>query len=88
MKLTFSNDAWEDYQYWQGADKKILKRINALIKETMRDPNGRGAKAEKLKGDLSGWCSKRINKEHRMVYRIRGSGANQTLEVASLRYHY
>ncbi|WP_435659684.1 Txe/YoeB family addiction module toxin [Leisingera caerulea] len=88
MKLTFSNDAWEDYEYWQGADKKILKRINDLIKETMRDPNGRGAKAERLKGHLSGWCSKRINKEHRMVYRIRGSDADQTLEIAALRYHY
>jgi toxin YoeB len=86
--VTFSSNGWDDYQYWLAADQKILDRVNSIIRETMRDPTGRSHKAEKLKGDLSGFSSKRINREHRMVYRLRGSGADQVLEILQLRFHY
>jgi len=86
--VTFSSNGWDDYQHWLAADQKILDRVNSIIQETMRDPTGRSHKAEKLKGDLSGFSSKRINREHRMVYRVRGSGADQVLEILQLRFHY
>lgn len=88
MKVTFSSNGWDDYQHWINADRKTLARVNDIIRETMRDPTGRSHKAEKLKGDLSGFSSKRINREHRMVYRVRGSGADQVLEILQLRFHY
>jgi len=69
-------------------DKKALKRINELIKQTERSPFEGLGKPEPLKGDLSGWWSRRISREHRMVYRIMGSGIQQSLEIAQLRFHY
>ena len=69
-------------------DKKALKRINELIKQTERSPFEGLGKPEPLKGDLSGWWSRRISREHRMVYRIAGSGIQQSLEIAQLRFHY
>ena len=84
MKLIFSEDAWDDYLYWQKEDKKILKRINDLIKDTKMNPGKKGiGKPEILKGFL-GYCSKRIDKEHRMVYKV----TDETLFIAQLRYHY
>ena len=69
MKFPWSNTAWNDYLYWQKTDKKKLKRINILIKDTLRDPfEGIGA-PEALKHDLKGFWSRRIDKEHRLVYR-------------------
>lgn len=84
MKLTFSDQAWEDYLYWQQTDKKIARRINDLIKETKHDPFGGTGKPEPLKHALAGFRSKRINEEHRMVYR----STETALEIAQLRYHY
>ena len=84
MKLIFAERAWEDYLYWQKADKKILERINTLIKEIMRQPfNGIG-KPEALKHGLAGYWSRRINDEHRMVYKI----VEGSLWIAQLRFHY
>ncbi len=84
MKLIFSEDAWEDYLYWQKTDKKILKRINDLIKDIKRNPGKKGiGKPEILKG-LSGYCSRRINKEHRMIYKV----TEEALCIAQIRYHY
>jgi len=84
MKLIFSEDAWDDYLYWQKTDKKILKRINDLIKDTKRNPGKKGiGKPEILKG-LLGYCSRRIDKEHRMIYKI----TDEALLIAQLRYHY
>ena len=88
MKLVFSSAAWEDYVAWQGEDRKTLERINALIKESLRDPFRGTGKPEPLGGNLSGWWSRRINREHRLVYRVTGSGETQALEVAQCRYHY
>ena len=84
MKLIFSEQAWEDYLFWQKTDKKILNRVNLLIKDTKREPfNGIG-KPEPLKHALSGYWSRRINDEHRLVYKV----DQDSLLIAQLRYHY
>jgi toxin YoeB len=88
MKIVFSPEAWEDYQYWQTADDVILKRINLLIKDSLRTPFGGLGKPEALKANLQGFWSRRIDREHRLVYRVQGSGAAQTLEIIQCRYHY
>lgn len=84
MKLVFSSNSWEDYQYWVKSDKKVLKRINLLIKEIIRDPFEGIGKPEALKHGLSGFWSRRINEEHRIVYRVDGD----YLHIIQLRYHY
>ena len=88
MKLVFWPTAWEDYLHWQAEDAKMLARLNALFKESMRDPFRGIGKPEPLGGNLSGWWSRRINQEHRLVYRVTGKGEGQALEVAQCRYHY
>ena len=72
MKLTFSTKAWEQYIYWQTTDNKILKRINLLIKDIQRTPQEGIGKPEPLKHGLSGYWSRRINDEHRIVYKHQG----------------
>jgi len=84
MKLVFSSQAWEDCLYWQSHDRKILKRINALIEEAVRDPFGGMGKPEPLKHVLAGYGSRRITSEHRFVYKPTEDG----LLIAQLRYHY
>ena len=84
MKLVFSEHAWEDYLYWQRTDRKILQRINALIKEIQRAPSEGVGKPEPLKHGLSGYWSRRINEEHRIVYKVE----EDSLFLAQLRYHY
>jgi toxin YoeB len=84
MKLTFSTKAWEQYLYWQTTDKKILKRINLLIKDIQRTPQEGIGKPESLKHGLSGYWSRRINDEHRIVYKHH----DNTILIAHLRYHY
>ena len=90
MLLLFSDDAWNDYTFWQSHSDggKILERVNELIKAVRRDPFRGIGKPEPLKGDMSGWGSRRITDDHRMVYRVVGSGIAQQLEIAQLRYHY
>ena len=88
MKLVFSSRAWDDYLAWQGDDRRGLDRVNALIKEAMRDPFRGTGKPEPLSGNLSGWWSRRINREHRLVYRVSGKDDAQALEIAQCRYHY
>lgn len=88
MRLTFSDRAWNQYLHWQGDDRRGLERVNALIKECQRDPFRGTGKPEPLGGNLTGWWSRRINREHRLVYRVSGSGDAQTLEIAQCRYHY
>ena len=84
MKLTWSTSAWDDYLYWQKADKKLVKRINELIKNCIRTPFDGIGKPEALKGDLQGYWSRRITSEHRLVYKYE---KNQLL-IAACRYHY
>jgi toxin YoeB len=88
VKLVFWPTGWADYLHWQSEDPKALDRLNGLIKECMRDPFRGTGKPEPLGGNLSGWWSRRINREHRLVYRVSGSGEAQALEVAQCRYHY
>jgi toxin YoeB len=84
VKLIFAEQAWEDYLYWQKTDKKLVNRINTLIKDIMRDPFDGIGKPEPLKHALSGYWSRRINDEHRIVYKFDG----EALLIAQLRYHY
>ena len=84
MKLIFSSKAWGDYLYWQVTDKKLLKRINLLIKDIKRSPYDGIGKPEPLKHGLAGYWSRRINDEHRIVYKYQ---SNEIL-IAQLRYHY
>ncbi len=84
MKLIFSDEAWDDYLYWQKQDRKMVERINKLIQEVKREPFSGIGKPEPLKHALAGFWSRRITDEHRMVYRIEGD----LLQLAQLRYHY
>ena len=88
MKVAFTAIAWDDYLYWSGNDQDLLARINDLIEDARRHPFTGLGKPEPLKGKIAGWWSRRINREHRLVYRIRGAGGEQTLEIAQCRYHY
>jgi toxin YoeB len=84
MKITFSKNAWEDYTSWQSEDRRMLKKINDLIKDIQRTPYEGMGKPEPLKYDLSGLWSRRIDREHRLVYQ-----ANETeILIYSCRYHY
>ncbi len=84
MKLIFSENAWQDYLYWQKTDKKKLKRINNLIQDIQRNKYEGIGKPESLRHNLSGFWSRRINNEHRIVYKIE----NNAILIAQLRYHY
>ena len=84
MKKIWFEEAWEDYLYWQSQDKKTLKRINALLKDTERSPFEGIGKPESLKGELSGFWSRRIDETNRFVYRVE----NGVLEILSCRGHY
>ncbi len=84
MKLIFAEKAWEDYLYWQKTDKKMVSRIHALIKDIQREAFKGIGKPEPLKHALSGYWSRRINAEHRIVYKI----ADGSILIAQLRYHY
>ncbi len=84
MKLTFSSKAWESYLYWQATDKKMLKRINTVIKDIQRSPYSGIGKPEALKHGLAGYWSRRLNDEHRIVYKYQ----DEMLLIAQLRYHY
>ncbi len=84
MRLIFAANAWEDYLYWQKSDRKVLNRINALIKAIQRQPFEGIGKPEPLKHGLSGYWSRRITDEHRMVYKVEGDA----ILIAQLRYHY
>lgn len=88
MIITFRSAAWDDYVAWQAEDPKVLERINLLIEECRRDPFRGTGKPEPLRQNLTGWWSRRITGEHRLVYRVRGAGDAQALEVVSCRYHY
>ena len=84
MKLLFTERAWNEYLYWQAQDEKILERLNTLIREASRTPFLGIGKPEPLRGDLSGWWSRRITQEHRLVYRAQDG----VLQIAQCRYHY
>lgn len=84
MNLTWTPHAWEEYIYWQETDKKVVRRINELLKECLRTPFDGKGKPEPLKGALSGFWSRRITDEHRLVYKVN----NTEIVVVQCRNHY
>lgn len=84
MKLIFAERAWEDYLYWQSADKQILNRINTLIKDIQRNPFEGIGDPEPLKYNWSGFWSRRITKEHRLIYAVE----KNSILIAQCRFHY
>ncbi len=88
MKIVFWSTAWDDYLHWQENDPKLLEKVNGLLEECRRHPFKGTGKPEPLGGNLAGWWSRRIDREHRLVYRVSGKGEAQALEVAQCRYHY
>ncbi len=88
MKLLWSDDAWADYLHWQAEDPKVLGAINDLIRDIRRTPFRGIGKPEPLRHGLQGFWSRRITREHRLVYRVSGSGPDQAIEIIQCRYHY
>ena len=84
MVLTFSENAWEDYLYWQKIDKKIVKKIHKLIKEIQRTPFDGTGKPEPLRYDLAGYWSRRIDLEHRLIYQV----VDNEILIYACRFHY
>ena len=84
MRIVFDQDAWEDYQHWAQKDRGMLKRLNLLIDDCIHSPFSGIGKPEPLRDDYSGWWSRRIDEEHRLVYRADGDD----LVIAQCRYHY
>jgi toxin YoeB len=84
MNIVFLIPAWEDYLYWQQHDKVLLKKVNTVIKEIQQSPFDGSGKPEPLKHDLSGWWSRRLSLEHRIVYKVE----DNAVTVLQCRYHY
>lgn len=83
-RIAWTIAAWEDYQYWQGEDRKTLRRINALIRDCLREPFGGIGKPEPLRANLAGYWSRRIDHTHRLVYAV----DDGQLVIIACRYHY
>lgn len=88
MRLSFTRRGWDDYLFWQAEDPRMLGRINALIQDTLRSPFRGIGKPEPLRDNWSGWWSRRIDGEHRLVYRVHGKADEQHLEIGQCRFHY
>lgn len=84
MKYIFVDESWEDYLYWQKTDKKMVKRINELLKDISRTPFASLGKPEPLKYKYKGWWSRKINGEHRLIYRVK----DDEILIAKCRFHY
>ena len=84
MRIVFASQAWEDCLHWQRTDRKMLKRVNDLIKEITRTPFEGAGKPEPLRHALAGYWSRRIDEEHRLVYKVEGD----SVFIAQARYHY
>ena len=84
MNLTFTNDSWSEYEYWQKTDKQVLKKVNQLLKDVKRDPFDGLGKPEALKHEFSGCWSRRITDEHRLVYEV----TDYSIVIISCRFHY
>ena len=88
MIVSFTPNGWANYLYWIGTDLDVLEKINGLIEEIARNPFQGTGKPEPLSGNLSGYWSRRITGEHRLVYRVNGTKPNQTLTIVQVRFHY
>jgi toxin YoeB len=88
VKIVFLPRAWEQYLHWVSHDPKMLDRLNALIQDARRSPFRGIGKPEPLRDSLAGWWSRRMDGEHRLVYRVAGKGGDQVLEIMQCRFHY
>jgi len=88
MIISFTSTGWEDYLFWQENDPATLYKINELIRDTKRDPFRGIGKPEPLSGNLKGWWSRRVSREHRLVYKVEGGKPNQSLIIIQARFHY
>lgn len=88
MKIHWTEQGWSDYLHWQGADAKIVERVNELLREVRRHPFTGLGKPEPLRNEMAGWWSRRITQEDRLIYRVTGKGETQAIEIAACRYHY
>jgi toxin YoeB len=88
MRIAFTSEGWEDYQYWQENNLENLEKVNKLIKEILKEPFKGTGKPEPLRGNLSGYWSRRITGEHRLVYRVEGNKSSQILIIIQARFHY
>ena len=88
MNVVLFDQGWADLQHWIANDREMLARLTALIEQCKRDPFRGIGKPEPLKNDLRGWWSRRIDQEHRLVYRVTGKDAEQRLEIMQCRFHY
>lgn len=88
MKLVFEPTAWADYRHWQSSDPRMAVRLNDLIADTLRSPFRGIGKPEPLRENWAGFWSRRIDGEHRLIYRVAGKGEDQRVEIARCRHHY
>jgi toxin YoeB len=88
VNVGFTPNGWADYTFWIDTDRGVLRAVNRLIRDITRDPFAGLGKPEPLKGDLSGWWSRRITQEHRLVYRVQGEEPAQIVVIAQCRHHY
>jgi toxin YoeB len=88
LKVIFSSQSWDEYVAWQAENPKLAARLNGLIYNTTRDPLRGIGKPEPLRENWKGWWSRRIDDEHRLIYRVTGAGDDQRLEIAQCRYQY
>ena len=88
MKVAFSSRSWDDFRWHHGRNPKLFDRLLALIEDVRRSPFRGIGKPEPLREEWSGWWSRRLDDEHRFVYRVAGKGAEQQLQIAQCRYHY
>jgi toxin YoeB len=88
VRVVWDRDAWSDYLHWQATDADVVQRINALIAEISRDPYTGVGSPEPLWRDFDGWWSRRITREHRLVYRIVGLDEDLSVVIVACRYHY
>lgn len=88
MRVHFTANGWQDYLFWSRHDPKIHARVNDLIEDTRRSPHTGIGKPEPLKGDLAGFWSRRISREHRLVYTVKGKGDDRCIIIVMCQYHY
>jgi toxin YoeB len=88
VNILWTPEAWEDYVFWQRNDPGVIAKINELIKDIRRTPFRGLGKPEPLKGNLTGWWSRRVAADHRLVYRVQGKDNDQRIEIIQCRYHY
>lgn len=88
MKLLWTGQGWDDYEHWQRTDMDMVDKIVVILRDLKRSPFLGLGKPESLRNEMAGWWTRRINREHRLVYRVSGKGAEQAVEIAACRFRY